>query len=254
MTQLRTHIISKRSISSAGLKVNSEVWLCRYRLFKRELLSDIPSLGSLEASLLRLVFEQTEKQTYLVAELVEQPQRMLKNTKSGAPIFDGFANDVARVVADQKSIDLRILLAQSPATDPFQRPSIINTRKRLKEARVLGDLTVWSDAIAKQITLFEPPRFIPNSSVAMSNVKVLSLFPTRAQIELRDDVYFGDQSDRCIAAGTKVNLIRTNGHDSELSGGILQRAMDQPCDCKAFFSIVLRWDSAEVSHLELLHF
>lgn len=254
MNQPRTHVISRRSISSAGLKVNSDVWLERYRQFKLQLHSDIPSLESLEASELRLDFDQTDRQTYLVAELVERSQGMLINTKSRVPIFDGFANDVARVLADQKSINLRILLAQSPATDPFQNPSVVRTRQRLSEARRRRELTIWSDVVAKQIMLFEPPRFIPNSQQAMCNVKVLNIFPTRAQIELLEDVHFGDQGSRSISVGTKLNLTRVNGHDSVASGAILQSAMDQPCDCKICFSIVLRWDSGQVSHLELLHF
>lgn len=254
MNQRRTHIISRRPFGAAGVAVDADSYSERLQIFKQELESDIPSIKTLEASVIRLLCQPSGSQITLIAMLEESDQINLVEERTGRSIYDAFVNDVRRTEADQANVELRIILAQSPATNPYLDETVGKTRRRLRNAYLQSDLTIWSSPSAKSMPLFDCPRYLPNSPTTHTSVRVLELSPKRAVVELMEDVSLSDSCDRVVLQGTKHNLLRVKNHRSVASGSILQQAMDSKAECLITFAVVLLWESGEISHLELLNF
>ena len=96
MSHLRTYVISRRQFASLGVEQDAETWFERLRQFKLELESDIPSLRSLQASVLKLSFTPSDSGAHLIARLEESEQISLSEHKNGGVVLDLFGIDVRR--------------------------------------------------------------------------------------------------------------------------------------------------------------
>jgi hypothetical protein len=254
MRNKRIHIITKRTFLGSGVEQDADTWFKRFQQCKQDLERDIPTLKSLQASTLSLGFAHTPSGATLIARLEESEQLTLADHRGGNAMFDLFDSDIRRVTQDQRSIELNLTLAQSAAVDPFKDPSVIDSRERLRSASTRGELTISSTPEAKSMSLFECPKYLPNSPFATGEIRVLHLSPSEAEVMLLADLYFSTPDERVIPSKTKLRMSRRNGHQSVASGAKLQYAMDSRINCEVMVAVLLDWGNGEISHLELLKF
>jgi hypothetical protein len=219
-----------------------------------ELLEDIPSLGSLQASDLEIELAPHEKSIRLIAVLHENDQSVLAYANTGTSVVDLFQLDIKRVKDDQSRIKGRIIAAQSPATDPYACPDIVSARKRLNKTRSGRSALVWTAPEATQLPMFVAPKYMPNGQMQTVSIKVKEMHPKWVRVALNEDLVFQTSVVRDCNKGRILKLFRTQEHCSIKSGHRLQICMDtgEPITIKA--TIALFWEDGEISHLELLSF
>lgn len=249
MTDLRSHVVFKKALTAKGLPLDDDVYLKKKLELKRELESDIPSLKTLQASTLHLLLSSVDSQLILAATLKEVDQMALRDPKNGQLIYDPFLEDIRRVKADQADLELRLVSAQSPAAAPQQDEAVQRIRRRLRNAHRRKEPTLWTN-----LNTWNMPLFLPNSPTSNAPIRVLGLTPTQAIVELCEDVQLPEADRQLIERGTRLNLLRPEEYRTIAAGSVLQNAMDSAATLQLRFAIVLRWDTGDVSHLELLSF
>ena len=250
----RRHVISRLPLRT-GLDSISEVALAKkIEAMRVELVVDIPSLNSLQASHVIFALKPHEESIQITAVLVESDQSVLSYADTGANLVDLFQLDIKRVKDDQAKIKGRIVVAQSPATDPYDSPNIISVRKRLNQTRAGRPTYVWTAPDASQLPMFVAPKYMPNGPMQTLKIVVKAMTANWVRVVLGEDLVFQTSAVRTVSRGRILKLLRTQEHCSIESGHRLQICMDtgEPIRIKA--AIALLWEDGAISHLELLSF
>lgn len=249
---LREHRLGGRPFATMGASLDTKSWDSRLQTIRSELLTDIPCLRNLKASVLDLRFVSTPTGVDLNAFLLESPQRQLPSLTKDEDAEDLFLQDIERAVRSQQGIEDRITLAIGPAHNPMGQPDVVEVRQRLKMPRGLRNVTLWTSPKATTLPLFDLPRFLPLAGQQPIIVRVTKLTTLWADVTLYEDLQLA--APLFIPRGTTMILKRCGDHQLPETGVRLAYAMDARHPLAILVAVVLEWDTGEPNCLELLEF
>lgn len=249
---LREHRVGGRPFAAIGASLDSKSWESRLQAILSELLTDVPCLRELKASVFELRFESTLTGVDLNVFLLESPQRQLPSLTEDGENDDLFIQDVERAVRSQQGIEDRITLAIGPGLNPMGQPDVVEIRQRLKMPRGQRSVTLWTSPKATTLPLFDLPRFLPLAGQQSVLVRVTKLTTLWADVTLCEDLHLAPPF--FIQRGATIVLKRCGDHQQPETGVRLAYAMDTKNPLAIVVAVVLEWNTGEPNCLELLDF
>lgn len=249
---LREHRVGGRPFAAIGASLNTKSWESRLQAIWSELLTDVPCLRELKASVLELRYVPTPTGVDLNVFLLESPQWQLPSLTEDVVREDLFMQDVEQAAQSQQGIEDRITLAIGPALNPMGQPDVVEIRQRLKMPRGLRNVTLWTSPKATTLPLFDLPKFLPLAGQQSVFVRVAKLTTLWADVTLCEDLHLAPPY--FIPRGTTMVLKRCGDHQQPETGVRLASAMDAKRPLAIVVAVVLEWDTGEPNCLELLDF
>lgn len=205
MKQMRSHAIARRRFLGNGARMDEGSWAARRSTIVAELQEDLPSLRTLSASRLEVVYEVADRFVIIEALLVESPQLTL--WFGNRQKVDPFREELNRVQADQsglrESYEWALKSLELPTTN-----EVVSRRQFLWKARKTGQIEVCSSQVTEWLDVPPLPRVMQQALELEIKARVIRMALDEIRVELLEPVLIDTTQLIIVPIGKRIDLTR----------------------------------------------
>ena len=205
MTNLRSYAIARRRFVGDGTRMEQSAWELRRAKILEELKEDLPSLRSLHATALDVLYEITDQGVTIEARLTEIPQLSLFFGRSSTA--DPYIQDINRVQSEQRQLREDYEWALKSQDLPSS-PQMTSRRQRMWRARGTGSVELCSSIESDWMELPRLSKIMPQAMRIEFRALVLRLERNTIQVMLLEDIQIAQSGSLDFHRGTKLTMTR----------------------------------------------